>query len=202
MNPHIDTQWMDPYLDGELSTAQRRQADAHLVGCPACRAALERRRALSGMLLAVPPALQGKSAQRFADEVARQMQSAPARTPAPSHPWLRAAWVAVPVALLAVFTFFQATALLTNLIVLFPGLSGALSATLAPDLPFAGGLALPAPLDGLVQFISLVAAPQLSWITALVAPIAFGLLYLSWLAGWWATQHAPRADFVEEERMS
>lgn len=191
MNLHIDTQWMDLYLDGEMSAAQHRQAETHLAGCPACRAALERRRALSGLLLSAPPAPQGKTAERFAAEIERQMQNAPAQAAAPGHPWLRAAWVAVPLALLGVLVFFQAASLLTNLVAFIPGLSDALTTALAPSL------ALPGPLDGLRELAGLFAPISFTLITALAAPIAFGLLYLSWLAGWWAMQQAPRADFVQ-----
>jgi anti-sigma factor (TIGR02949 family) len=38
--------WMGPWLDGELVGDDAQALEAHLVGCPACRAALEEERAL------------------------------------------------------------------------------------------------------------------------------------------------------------
>jgi anti-sigma factor RsiW len=46
---------MDLYLDGELSDSERRGFDEHLGACPACRRALEDRRALNLAFSSLPP---------------------------------------------------------------------------------------------------------------------------------------------------
>jgi hypothetical protein len=53
-------------------------------------------------------------------------------------------------------------------------------------------LALPLPFNGL---IGLFVPVQWNWITMLVAPVIIGLLYLSWLAGWWVMQQREQMDF-------
>lgn len=182
MNLHIEP-WMDAYLDGELNALQRRHADAHLAACPHCRAELARRRALSGLMLSVPGAPQTKSAERFRAEVSLQMQRRPA---APRRiAWGQVAFNAVPLALLAALVFIEIVAALSSLVTLVPGLEPVVGSVASP---LQGLLALPAPYDGLVSLAGWLTPFQWNWITIVVAPIVIGLLYLSWLAGWWVLQ--------------
>jgi hypothetical protein len=46
---------MDLYLEGELEVSERREFEAHLDRCPACREALEDRRAFERALSSLPP---------------------------------------------------------------------------------------------------------------------------------------------------
>lgn len=46
---------MDFYLEGELEASERREFEAHLDRCPACREALEDRRALERAFSSLPP---------------------------------------------------------------------------------------------------------------------------------------------------
>ena len=50
MNEHLN-EWLDAYLDGELTPPHQRQVEAHLAHCPECRALLKQRRALASLLL-------------------------------------------------------------------------------------------------------------------------------------------------------
>jgi anti-sigma factor RsiW len=193
MNGHIQP-WMEAYLDEELPAGQRRQVDAHLANCPECRAELDQRRALSSLLHSTPAAPQGKSAERFAAEVGLQMQRRPVSAQARST-WLGAAWNAVPLALLAGLVFIEAATLLSTVLMVIPSVSVTLESSLASSSMFASWLRLPAPLNDLVGLLGFLAPFRWNWITALVAPVAIGLLYLSWLAGWWVMQHHNRADY-------
>jgi len=46
---------LDLYLEGELEAAERREGEAHLDACPACRRRLEDRRTLDQAAAALPP---------------------------------------------------------------------------------------------------------------------------------------------------
>lgn len=46
---------MDLYLEGELDEAERRELEAHLDACPACRRSLEDRQALNMAVAGLPP---------------------------------------------------------------------------------------------------------------------------------------------------
>lgn len=187
MNPHTEP-WMDAYLDGELKNGQLRKAEAHLAACAECRAEIDRRRALSSLLQIAPAAVPAKSAERFAAEVGLQMQRRPA--PQPRSAWKQAAWHGIPLALLASLAFIEALVLINNFFALVPGLEAGLSAA----SPLQSWLQLPAPTSDLLSLLGLVAPLRWNWITALVAPIVVGLLYLSWLAGWWVMQKNTNTD--------
>jgi anti-sigma factor RsiW len=45
-----DEEWINRYLDGELSPSERRRFQQHLAGCPACQRDLARTRALFAVL--------------------------------------------------------------------------------------------------------------------------------------------------------
>lgn len=187
MNPHTEP-WMDAYLDGELKNGQLRKAETHLAACPECRAEIERRRALSSLLQSVPAAAPSKSPERFAAEVGLQMQRRAAQQPRSA--WRQTAWHLVPLALLASLVFIEALVLIGNILVLIPGLE----AGLRTASPLQGWLQFPAPISDLLRLLGLFTPLRWDWITALVAPIAIGLLYLSWLAGWWVTQKNTNTD--------
>ena len=82
MNGHLD-EWMDAYLDGELTSLQKRQAEAHLAHCPDCTALLTQTRALSRLLQAAPVASGLKPERTFVAEVGLQLAR---RQPAASQP--------------------------------------------------------------------------------------------------------------------
>jgi len=80
-------------------------------------------------------------------------------------------------------------------LMLIPGFSAELNSSLGSTSLFSAWLQLPAPVDDLVGLLGFLTPLSWSWITALVAPIAIGLLYVSWLAGWWVMQHNDHADY-------
>lgn len=69
---HLDYDTLNAYLDGELAAPARREAEAHLAGCPACRQELERLRALFAALEAWPEA---EPARDFAGDVLAQVRA-------------------------------------------------------------------------------------------------------------------------------
>jgi anti-sigma factor RsiW len=177
MNGHLD-HWLDAYLDGELDGTQIRKAEAHLESCPACKAELEQRRALSGLLQAAAPAAGGKSEQRFVSEIALRLPRKAAARPEGRR---TAAWVmAPPVALFLAWAFVQSAMIVVGALQWLPGLEDAVRNGLGGSLPqglwpeSAAGLALPAlPAPGIWDVI----------VPAMVL-VGIGVLFTGWFAGW------------------
>jgi anti-sigma factor RsiW len=92
---HVN-QYLDEYYDDELSPARRRQVEAHLGGCPSCRAELEQMRRLSTLLDEVLLPDEFSSPQLFNAQVALRLD----RRQAERSRYPEAAWHVVPVLLL------------------------------------------------------------------------------------------------------
>ncbi len=185
MNGHLE-QWLDAYRDGELNDAQTQRAEAHLDSCPACRAELARRRALSILLRAEPSAEGLKSESRFVAEVSLRLQREPAvrrrsaRTSA-------VVWAVIPIALTLVWVFLQTAVIVSGVLESIPGVGQALAEGLSAGIP-----QLPLP-DIVQEGIGWLGTPGWGgwgalgvWITLLVV----SLLFTGWFAGWWVSQRA------------
>ena len=133
MNGHLE-QWLDAYRDGELNDLQTRQAEAHLESCPACRAELDQRRALSALLRAEPSAAGLKSESRFVAEVGLRLQ----REPAVRRGSIRlsaVAWGMIPVALTLAWVFIQAAFFVSGVVESIPGAGEAVTQGLSAGIP-------------------------------------------------------------------
>lgn len=55
-DPHCDEvlDWIEPYLDGDLSEGEAAQVETHLAGCPACAAQLDLAARIQGELRSLP----------------------------------------------------------------------------------------------------------------------------------------------------
>jgi anti-sigma factor RsiW len=190
MNAHAE-EWMDAYLDGMLTPAQLRQAEAHLRACPACHALLEERRSLSALLQSAPTASDLKPERQFVAEVglqlARHQDPAPAETPGRAF-FLRVAWLSVPVGLLLAWVFVQVVSGFSLALQLIPGADAAL----VQQTSFLGSLGLPlraaGPVEPLVDALSWLGAFNFfhwGWLTGVVAMVLISVLAASWVAGWW-----------------
>lgn len=78
---------LDEYLDGTLDDARRAAVEAHLAGCPACRAELEAIRRIAAEARALPPTLAPPAATW--DGIAARL---PRATPARTGPARRLTW--------------------------------------------------------------------------------------------------------------
>ncbi len=203
-NGHV-INWLQAYHDGELQGRRQRQVDAHLERCEMCRAELEGLRALTA-LLQESPAPQGLSRpDRFVAQVGLRLPRRPTQST-----WQRAletGWRLIPVGLLCAWVFVQAV-FLTSRVVL-----GALELGLGSDV---AATLLPASQQGswLDEVLSLSSANlsnlsqialqlfksggPLGWGATLnlVAMLVIGLLYLSWLASWWARRHHKNGEAI------
>lgn len=183
MNPH-DELLMDAYLDGELPPAQARQMEAHLAQCPECQTILQRHRALSALLQEAPAAQPRKNANRFTAEV-KLLLPRQAALPAPRSV-AELVWRLAPVGLLTVIAFFEVALWITAIFRWIPG-TDQLLAKLPGTASGAGwGAGLSAPLDTLIGLVTPFSYWNLSSIAAFAFVLLAALMYLGWLASWWA----------------
>ena len=206
MTEHVTT-WLGAYHDGELRGLRLRQVEAHLAQCATCRADLERLRALAALLQESPAAENLTPPERFVAQVGLRL---PRR---PEHPaWQRAleiGWQLAPLGLLGAWVFVQAVFTIAGavLVALRMGLGGDVVAGLLPASQQGPSLSEIFSLSGaslgdvgriVLQLLS-IRAP-LGWgITLnLVSLVVIGLLYVSWLASWWARRQHRQLQFQQE----
>jgi anti-sigma factor RsiW len=190
MTDHINN-WINAYLDGELQGKRLALVESHLDECAECRDELASLQALSG-LLHEAPLPDFPSAERFAANIALNL---PRKSETPlTRTVLEIAWWLTPVALAAVWIFAQTTLLLSDWIGAANGL-GLLDTTatawLAPAAPqetLLSALISQAGLlsDSGVQLLQSTAALFDSTLAQVIWQVSIGLLYLAWIATWWA----------------
>lgn len=186
---HI-TQWLNAYLDGELSSNLVRLVETHLVECQACREEFKSLRQLSGILQEAPLPEQ-ISPGRFASQVALRL---PPRPVAPiRHKALEVGWWLVPVGLMTLWIFIHITFTLSD------WLSTASNFGLVNN---AAGLVLTispeaARITPTLGEFGLLGGSNLEWATwsesftrtifsQFTWQVSIAILYLSWIVIWWA----------------
>lgn len=190
--------WLGAYLDGEVSQTLRGQIEAHLQNCPGCQHELEELRRLSALLQACPVPPSPQSDTDFAQAV---IERAARHVPPPWQRGLTRAWRWAPLFLFVFWVFFQAVQWVSAA-VLF-GLH------LAPGgqalLPFAESaqdgfllellrMGLPGRLTGpVIEGLAWLAPFDPFALLNLAVLVVLALLFLSWLASWWAYHRARAA---------
>ena len=190
MTEHV-SEWLNAYLDGELSARQRERMDNHLSGCPACQAELAALRRLSQAVRQVPLPADILPAERFATRVMLRLPRQQNRPPRQSGTPL--GWWLVPVTLMAAWAFTQAVLWLSTGVSTAgqAGLLGEAAAWLAPESGSTGMLTgafhwlgvLPGGTAGQVAALS----ESLGWgtLVQLFLEGGLGVLYIGWLIVWW-----------------
>ena len=200
MSKHV-IEWLNAYLDGELKDSQIQQVEAHLVDCEACRTELESLARLSSLLHEVPPP-EFTPSERFAAQVSLRL---PRRQASVSRSKiLEVGWWMIPVGLVLSWIFISTSAFV----------SGMLSA--ANNLGLLGGISnwlVSGPANEswsatLGQF-GVLSGSGLDWAAAteslartslpqFTLYVSIALLYLGWMAIWWArTQRQGRDQLLE-----
>jgi predicted anti-sigma-YlaC factor YlaD len=197
MTEHVST-WLEAYHDGELDGRRLRQVEAHLAKCALCRAELEQLQALSALLQEIPAPETRTSAERFVAQVGLRLPRRSEQTA-----WQRGlewGWRLAPVGLLVAWAFMEAVFWVAGTAswALRLGLGGeAVARWLPPSgnswLEQATGLSN-ASLGG-VSTVLLQAFGRggpLGWSVTLnvVLSALICLLYLSWLASWYARRRS------------
>jgi len=189
MSDHI-IELLGAYLDGELYGRQLRNVEAHLAECESCAMELTSLKALSGILHDAP-AVDYQSMERFISNVNLRLARRPGM---PMHrKALEVGWRMIPVGLLLAWIFISTTSLVSNLVSaaneigLLNTASSALFSGTAEEAYWSGTLGQIGLLSGeslywaeVTESFSRTAIPEIT------GQISIALLYLCWIAIWWA----------------
>lgn len=189
MSNHV-TEWLNAYLDGELKGGRLHQVEEHLAECEACQAELESLQGLLNLLQEVPAA-EFPSAERFVTQVNLLL---PQKRTAPSRPQLfEIGWWMIPVSLIAVWVFISTAVLLSNVV------SAADNFGLLDDTTSAwiSSSSETADVTTTLGQVGVLSGDSLQWaersesytrnlFPQIVWQVAVALLYIVWLAVWWA----------------
>lgn len=191
MSDHV-IEWLNAYLDGELKGGRLQQAEEHLAECEACRAELKSLRDLSVLLQEIPAA-EFASRERFVSQVnlrLSQRRSAPMKNKVSEVGW----WT-IPVGLLMAWIFISAAGLVSDMVAAADsfGLLDSAGALLISDSSGYAYWASALGQIGLLEGDSLGWAEATESFTRNVLPqfvwqVSIAMLYLTWIAIWWARQ--------------
>jgi predicted anti-sigma-YlaC factor YlaD len=186
MSNHV-TEWLNAYLDGELHGSRLHHVEAHLAECEVCQTELESLESLSGWLQGVP-APEFTSPERFAAQVNLRLPHQ--QSTISQKKILEVGWWMIPVGLLATWIFMNTSFLvsdmlsLANSLGLLMGISDWMTLGVADWSTTLGqfGVLSGNSLDlaASTETFTRTSLPQIS------LQVSIALLYLSWIAIWWA----------------
>ena len=201
MSEHV-TEWLSAYLDGELNSSRLPPVEAHLVNCPVCQAELESLQRVSGLLHEVPTP-EFTSPERFAAQVNLRLPHQQAT--ALENRMLEIGWWMLPVGLLAAWIFIGTSFFISDILSAANAL-GSLSGITewmafgpSSDIYLSATLGQSGLLSGnsLNWAESTEAFTRMSW-PQIILQISIALLYLGWIAIWWARhQRQQRGQLLE-----
>jgi hypothetical protein len=189
MSNHV-SEWLNAYHDGELRGNRLRSVEAHLAECELCQAELESLVDLSDLLHEVR-APEMVSAERFAAQVNLRLPRS--RNVPPGTRLTEVGWWMIPVGLLTSWVFVSTALILSDVLSVAGnlGLLSGLSEWLAFGPENNVYLSTTIGQAGLLSGNGLNWAESLETITRVSLPqiilqVSIALLYLSWIAIWWA----------------
>jgi anti-sigma factor RsiW len=189
MSNHVK-EWLNAYLDGELKGRQLHQVEEHLAECEACQAEFESLQGLSSLLQEVhAPTL--VSHERFVSQV--NLRLSQRRVKETSNNSMGIGWWLIPVTLMAAWVFISATVLVSDMVAVVNrlGLLDTTTASFISDGSTQADLTARLGQVGALQGNNLQWAERSESFTRSVLPQfilqgSVALLYLVWLAIWWA----------------
>jgi len=189
MSNHVK-EWLNAYLDGELKGRQLHQVEEHLAECEECQAEFESLQGLSFLLQEVPAPML-VSHERFISQVNLRLPERRARETSDNN--MGFGWWLIPVGLLAAWIFISTTSLISDVVTAANRL-GLFDTTTASFISAAPGQAdWTSRLGqvGALQGNNLQWAERSESFTRSVLPqfilhASIALLYLAWIAIWWA----------------
>ena len=190
MSNHV-SEWLNAYLDGELKGGRLHQVEEHLAECEACQADLESLQGLSALLQEVPAA-QFTSNERFAAQVNLRLPQR--RVVTTRRRVLEVGWWLAPVGLLMIWIFISTTIFVSDMVSAADnfGLLDDAFPLLVSDSS-AGMWISTLEQFGLLEGEGLQWAERIESYTRNVLPqfiwqVSVAMLYLTWIAIWWARQ--------------
>ena len=189
MSNHV-TEWLNAYFDGELTGKRLHQVEDHLAECEACQAELDSLQGLSELLQEVR-APEFTAAERFAAQVNLRI---PHKQVVISRKRIfEVGWWMIPVGLLALWIFIG-TAFALGDILAAAGNLGLLSGI---SEWLGSGPSNAIYLSTTIGQMGLLSGNGLNWAEAaetftrislpqFILQVSIALLYLSWIAIWWA----------------
>lgn len=199
MAKHV-SEWLNAYHDGELRGSRLRQVEAHLAECEACQAELESLEGLSALLQEVPAP---KITDRFVAQVNLRMPHKPATV---SRKQIgEVGWWMLPVGILASWIFVNVALVLGDVLTvagslgLLSGMSDWLASSPSNQVYVSTTIGQMGVLSGnglswaeTVETFTRMSLPQVA------LQVSIAMLYLVWIAVWWARHtHRERGQLVE-----
>jgi hypothetical protein len=189
MSDHI-FELLGAYIDGELQGGQLRRVEAHLDECQSCLEEYYALQALSATLREAPTP-DFPSSDHFAADVALRLPRKPVK-PMSSRA-LEIGWWLAPVGLIVAWVFVSTTILVSNVVTAAGGfgLLDNASAWLAKGSSGAANYSAFFGQFGLLEgssleWFSISESFSRNLFTSIFWQVSIGILYLSWLAIWWA----------------
>ena len=189
MSDHV-TEWLNAYFDGELHGNRLHQVEEHLAECVACQLELDSLQNVSQWLQEVPTP-EFLSPERFSTQVNLLLPKRPAA--ATGSKLFEFGWWMIPVGLLAAWAFISTAVLVGNMISaansfgLLDSTTASWVSTSANTAYWTSTLGQFGGLQGnnlqwfeLTESYSRNLLPQFLW------QLAIAVLYLIWIAVWWA----------------
>ena len=191
MSNHV-TEWLNAYLDDELKNGRLHQVEAHLAECVECQAELESLQNVSSLLHEVP-APEFISSERFASQVNLRLPHEQPR--ATKRKAQEMGWWMIPVSLLLLWVFLGTSEVVGEVV----STAGRLGLLNGAPAWVAIGSSSGAVWSGRLGEFGLLNGNSLQWaeltesftrnrLPQIVLQVAIALLYLSWIAIWWARQ--------------
>ena len=191
------TDFLGPYLDGELQASHNAKIEKHLEICKSCRVELAELQKLGTLLQDNAQLPETKSEDQFVAEVGLLMKRQ--TEPTALKRVLVTGWKAIPVSLAGTWLFVQTSLIVTTLFYFvsrfapeLPGIAQ-LSPTSSPTVwsNVLGSINKPL-ITQVLEFIThnLNLDIQLNWRIPVFTILAFaiGTLYVCWLASWWVVR--------------
>jgi predicted anti-sigma-YlaC factor YlaD len=197
MSNHV-TEWLNAYFDGELTGRRHHQVEEHLAECEICQAELVSLQGLSELLHEVP-APEFASVERFAAQVSLRLPRP--KTEAPRKTILEVGWWMIPVGLLAIWIFINAAFFIYDMLSVASSFGWLTSVSdwmrfgTSSAADWSSALGQIGILRGNV--LALAASTETFTRISLLQitlQVSIALLYLSWIAIWWARhmRHQPQ----------
>jgi len=190
MSNHV-IEWLNAYLDGELKGKKLHQVEEHLAECEACQAELESLQGMSSLLHEVP-AGEFTANETFVLQVNLLLPQRPVAST--RRKILEVGWWMVPIGLLTVWVFISTTILVSDMLSVANNFGlldnvGVMASDTSSNAYWTSTLGQFGLLQGSnlqwaerTESISRNLIPQIVW------QISVALLYLTWIAIWWARQ--------------